>query len=208
MPLKLNMSKTSDPVFIPKPASPPWSAFPVIAVPPFQVLRPKALLVTLTTLSSPGFLRYPLHWSQKASNLTRRQTVHFQYTSPFCSLAMSLKTLHSCPISLWVKVKGWHDLAALPLWPHLLLCSLHDVSRPHGSPCLSRDTPDTFSAQGFSTGCFFCLAHVLQVSAWLPPTLPSRYSNVIFSVRPAGSILISNCSPLRYTLFPFLYFVP
>lgn len=67
--------------------------------------------------------------------------MHFQYTSPFCSLATSLKILHSFPTSLWVKVKGWHDLAALPLWPHLPLCSLRDVSQPHGSPCLSRDTP-------------------------------------------------------------------
>lgn len=160
------------------------------------------------SLSSPGFLRYPLHWSQKGSNLTRRQTVHFQYTSPFCSLAMSLKTLHNFPISLWVKSKAWHDLAALPLWPHLL-CSLHDASQPHGSPCHSRDTPDTFPAQGLSTGCLFCLEHAQQVSARLPSTAPTEFlSNVIFSVRPAGSILISNCSPLRYTLFPFLYFVP
>lgn len=48
--LKLNMSETSDPAPIPKPTLTLCSSFDMKATPSFQLLRPEALLVTLTPL--------------------------------------------------------------------------------------------------------------------------------------------------------------
>lgn len=113
---------------------------------------------------------------------------------------------HSFSSSLWVQVKDWHDQAAFPPWPHLLLNASTPVLWTHWPPALALNTPATFSAQGLNTSCSFCLEHVTQIPAWLSPILPSDLCSNIFSVRSAGNILISNCNPLQAFPIPLPFF--